>query len=98
MGEYPRCLVRLREGPQSERLFRHLRRGPVRHVLAGQDLTKTVCRRLSRRCGEEIAQRLDWGVFHDEGLADVARQDQGNAAVADLLVLAHMVEEAVGRD
>jgi hypothetical protein len=29
------CLVQLCEGPQSERLFRYLRRGPVRHVLAG---------------------------------------------------------------
>ena len=35
LGEYPGCLVKLREGSQSERLFRHLRRGSVRHVLAG---------------------------------------------------------------
>src|SRR5215471_14492756 len=39
LGEYSRCLVQLREGPQPERLFRHLRRGPVRHVLGGQGLT-----------------------------------------------------------
>ena len=53
---------------------------------------------LSRRCGEEIAQRLDWRIFHDEAFADAARQDQGDAAVADLLVLAHVAEEAIGRD
>src|SRR5271169_4928432 len=53
---------------------------------------------LSRGCGEEIAQRLDWRVFHDEGLAEAARQDQGDAAVADLLVLAHISEQPGGRD
>ena len=55
-------------------------------------------KRLSRRCAEEIAQRLEWCVFHDEGLAEAARQDQGNAAVADLFVLAYMAEQPVGRD
>src|ERR1700680_3446140 len=60
--------------------------------------TRRVREALSRRCDEEIAQLLDRRVFHDEGVADAARQDQGDAAVADLLVLAHMADEAIGWD
>src|SRR5215472_4107711 len=57
-----------------------------------------VAEQLTRRCGEEVAQLLGWCVFHHKGVPDAARQDQRDAAVADLLVLAHMAEQPVGRD
>jgi hypothetical protein len=54
--------------------------------------------RLSRRYGEEVAQGLNGRVLHDENLADAARHDEGDPAVADLFVLAHVSEEVLRRD
>ena len=40
LGDDQRRLVQLRQGPQSTRLFRHLRRRPARYGVAGQSLNE----------------------------------------------------------
>src|SRR5260221_12888871 len=48
------------------------------------------------RLGEKGADRFRWHVARDEGLADAARQDEGDAPAPDLLVLAHGGEQGLG--
>src|SRR5487761_502422 len=47
---------------------------------------------------QERAQRIGGDVAVDKGLADVARQDEADAAVLDLLVLAHELQQGIGVD
>src|SRR5262249_7335114 len=49
-----------------------------------------------RGVGEKIAECVAGRVLHHERLADPPRQNECDPAVADLLVLAHMREQAVG--
>src|SRR5438067_5268466 len=46
--------------------------------------------------GEKIVHRWCGHVPRDEGFADAARQDQGQPALAHLLVLTHDLEEGCG--
>src|SRR5215469_12378377 len=50
------------------------------------------------RIAQERTQRVGGDIATNESLADVARQDEADPAVLDLLVLAHELQQGIGVD